>query len=170
MFFRSFLLLTVTFISVSAKASPLKDGEESQGKVSVDLQRPSFSCDGNWMTLKSTELLSISEGEIEQVQVRTEHSGACQRNLELLADLLRNKAFLEVDYKIRKRLVSYHLDYSEGCNETTCSIDVDDREILELDMPFLGYSFHGSSSRSVGQRTVTWPRYSCPPWSPDCDL
>ncbi|MDG0817681.1 hypothetical protein [Bdellovibrio svalbardensis] len=158
------------FVATSAKSSPLEYGEERNGKITVDLTKGGFSCEVNGLILKAPELRNISEDNIDNVHFYLENAEECQRNLNVITELIRNKSSVELAYNVRKRAVTYHLDYSEFCNETTCGIDVMDREVIEVSSQFLGYNLQGSSSRTVSYRTVTWPRGACPPWSPDCDL
>lgn len=173
MFSRLLILLILTlphlaFAGIEGTRSPLGYDKERSGRIILDILRSGFSCIGHRLLLESSDLQMISEDN--GVQVALEDSEDCQRNLKLIMELVRDRTSIEVKYKARKRTETYHLNYSEGCNETTCHIDVDEREITDVEIQFLGYSMTGGSSRSIGQRTVTWPRYSCPPWSPDCDL
>lgn len=163
------LIFTMTLL-LNQTATAASPSTEESGSTPLEIKDSTFLCDGSRLNLKSPTLEAISEGRITSAQVNLNTEYECNQNLQLLNDALRNKETIYVKYKTNIRIESYYLDYSEGCFQNTCSVDVDDHEMTEIVIQILGYNFLGNSWRSLGIKTVTWPQDSCPPWSPDCDL
>jgi hypothetical protein len=163
-------------ISASAWAAADSAADrDSAGRVWMNPSLVQLRCESQRLQLSFPDLDRISEGHLKVVEHYFANAAECGEVLAQFTEALSSLAQsgskgLETKYKTFVRLYSYHLNYSESCNVSVCSAEVDDRLMITVELQLLGAKFSGNELISSTIRSETWPAGFCPPYRPDCDL